>query len=98
MQRYLIQLRGDNFLLDLDGEHEKFSLQATRIIKAGSSAEAERIALIKFHQELNQSPHIVKNTPDAPRVIVDQIEELKFFQIVSKKSVRGFQFLAEEKD
>jgi len=97
MRRYRIQLRGENFLLNLDGEHAKFSLQATRVIKAGSRTEAERIALIQIHQELNQSSHIVKNTPDVPRVFVEKTDELKFYQFVSKRILRGFQFFSEEK-
>ena len=98
MQRYRDQIRGENFLLNLDGEHEKFSLLATRVIKADCRQDAERIALIQTHQELNQSSHIVKSTPDKPRVVVENIEELKFFQFVSKKAVSGFQFFAEEQD
>ena len=98
MKRFRIQLRGENFLLDLDGEHGKFGLRATRVIRANTSQEAERIGLIQIHQELNQSSHIIKSTPDAPRMIAETIDELKFYQFVSKKTLNGFEFFSEEQD
>ena len=98
MKRYRVQLRGENFLLDLDGDNGKFGFKTTRVIKANSCDEAKRIALILIHHDLNQSSHIIKNTPDAPRVIAEKIEELKFFQFVSKKKQQGFSFFSEEQD
>lgn len=96
MKRYRIQLRGENFLLDLDGEHGKFGFRASRVIKAETQAEAERIALIRIHQELNRYAPIVKNTPDAPRIILEQVKELKFFHLTGKNQSGGFDFVSEE--
>lgn len=96
MKRYRIQICGENFLLDLDGEHGKFGFSATRDIKAKNREDAERIALIKIHQELNQSAHIIKNTPDSPRVFTESIKELKFFQLFKKNNYKRFDFISEE--
>lgn len=96
MKRYRVNISGENFLLDLDGHHEKFCFSATRLIEANSPEDAERIALIRIHHELNQTNHIVKNTLDAPRVSIDSIEELKFFQFLSKKSRSKLEFKLED--
>ena len=55
MGRYKVQLRGENFLLDLDGEHSRFGFTATRVVNAASGEEARKIATIILYQELNQS-------------------------------------------
>jgi len=96
MKRYRIQICGENFLLDLDGDLGKFGFSATRVIKANNRSDAERIALIKIHCELNQSAHVIKNSPDAPRVYAESIEELKFFHFTSKKRYNRFDFFSEE--
>ena len=96
IDRYMVRMRGDNFLLNLDGDHAKFRFYATRIIKTVSAEDAERRAVIHIHQELNLNDHIVKNTPDAPRVTVENTEKLGQFRIIRKKNVRGFTYLKEE--
>jgi hypothetical protein len=95
MKRFRVQISGENFLLDLDGDHGKFGFKATRTIKATDQKNAEKTALILIHHELNQSDHIIKNTPDAPRVYVTAIEELKFYQFSGRKNLR-FEFFSEE--
>lgn len=98
MPRFRVQMRGENFLLDLDGEHAKFGLQATRIVKASTQQEAERIALIRMHQEINQSSHLVKNTPDAPRIYLERTETLKCYQYAGGKKYQDIKFIQEETD
>jgi hypothetical protein len=96
MGRYQVQLRGENFLLNIDGEHGKFGFTVTRIIKANDPEEAKRTAIIRIHQELNQSPIIVKNIADAPRVYPEQVKELKFFRYLCQKKNADFNFVTEE--
>jgi hypothetical protein len=98
MGRFKVQLRGENFLLDLDGEHAKFFFTATRIVKADSQRAAERIALIQLHQEINRSAHIVKNIPNAPRVFAEQTELLKIYQSLGKRKYRGINFIKDENE
>ena len=95
MGRYKILLRGDNFLLSIDGEHAKFGFYATRIIKSATLEQAERIAIIRVHQELNRNHQIVKNIPDVPTVKVEKTEKMGVFQFVSKRNASGFTFHSE---
>lgn len=96
MGRYKVLVRGDNFLLSLDGEHAKFGFYATRIVKSETAEDAERIAIIRIHQELNQSDHIIKNTADVPSVKVEKTVKMGSFQFIRKQRVRGFSFHPEE--
>ena len=96
MGRYIVLVRGDNFLLSLDGEHAKFGFYATRIVKSETTKGAERIAIIRIHHELNQSDHVVKGTADVPSVRVEKTEKMGPFQFVRKQRARGFIFHPEE--
>lgn len=96
MDRYKILLHGEHFLLNLDGEHAKVGFYATRIVRSDSAADAERIAVIRIHQELNLNSHIVKNIPVLPSVIVEKIEKMGSFQFVRKQKLCGFTFHTEE--
>lgn len=96
MKRYRAKIFGESFLLDLDGELETFGFSTSRIVKASNPDDAKRIALIRIHQELNQAVHIVKNSLNAARVHVESIEELKFFQFLSKKDCKGLEFIRED--
>lgn len=96
MGRYKILLRGANFLLSIDGDHARFGFYATRIVKSESIEQAEKVAIIRVHQELNRNHQIVKNIPDVPTVKVEKTEKLGIFQFVSKKTACGFIFHTEE--
>ena len=96
MGRYKVQLRGENFLLDLDGEHSRFGFTATRVVNAASGEEARKIATIILYQELNQSSHVVKNIYDAPRIKPERVDELNFYHFVRKKTQSGFNFVKDE--
>ena len=96
MDRYKVLLRGDNFLLNLDGEHGKFGFYATRIVKSASLEEAEKNAVIRIHQELNKTRFIVKGMLGSPKVSVEKSEKMGTFQFSFKKNVRGFNFHKEE--
>lgn len=96
MSRFRVQLRGKNFLLNIDGEPRKFGFSATRIVKALDIDRAKKIAIIRLHQELNNSDHRFVESPDSPKVSIQQIDELGKLQLVRKKTVSGFDFYPDE--
>ena len=96
MARYKVLLRGDNFLLNLDGDHSKFGFYATRIVKSASLEEAEKNAVIRIRHELNKSRFIVKDLLYIPNVSVEKSEMISFFHFSRKKNLRGFKFHKEE--
>ena len=96
MARFLVQVRGDSFLLSMDGEHGKFGFTASRVIEAGSREEAAQKAVIQIHQQLRQNEQIVKNIPDLPRVSVVSTKKLGPLSGRSRKRNQGFDFFVEE--
>lgn len=96
MGRYKVVLRGENFLLDLDGDHSKFRFTATRVVRAKSQEEAQKIAIILIYQELNQSRHTVKNIYNAPRINSERVEKLRCYHLFRKKTLRGFNFIKDD--
>ena len=95
MSRFLIQLCGSNFLLNIDGEHGKFGFTATRLIRARDVAEAERIAIIRIHQQLHQSKMIANGTLDLPRVVIANSRKLGFLHITTGFDKQGMDFFPE---
>lgn len=96
MPRFRVKLSGSNFLLNLDGEHAKFGFRTIRIVSADSVAEAEKMALILIHQDLNQSRQIIKNIPDAHKVVVESVEKAGWFCFSKRSSQQGFDFYHED--
>jgi hypothetical protein len=95
MARFLVQLRGENYLLNLDGEHSKVGFNAKRAVKAQSREEAERIAIIQAHQQLNQTEQVVKNIPDSPKITIVSTENIGLINFIRMKRNRDFEFFSE---
>jgi len=96
VSRFLVELRGTNFLLNIDGEHVRFGFTATRLIKANSEAEAERIALIRIHQQLNQSNDIVQGMQKSPKIAVVRCKKLRLLHFSGGFDKRGLNFFPED--
>ena len=92
MEHYRVFLRGENFILDADGEAVSFGFYTTRFVEAESHEAAEILAvdLIRGDRELAG----VKNTADNPPIIYsEEIKEIvdrcynescTFLQVLSK--------------
>jgi len=96
MGRFLVTVRGENFLLSLDGEHGKFGFTASWVVVAQSSAEAERIAIIQLYQQLNQNEQTVNNSQDAAKVSVVATEKRGLLACIGKKRSPDILFSSED--
>lgn len=65
MALYRVQLRGENFLLNLTGEVELLGFDVTHYVKADTQAEAIHVAtiLVRKNQSLSKA---LQNTPENP--------------------------------
>ena len=98
MNRFKVQLQGENFLVNCDGEHRKFGFRAQRIIDATDIESARKIAIIRVHQELNESDFRIIENADSSRVQILEIIGLTKLQRIRKKLFSGFEFYPEEDD
>jgi len=76
MNRYKIELLGENFLLNLDGEPRKFGFQLSRYLRAIDQATAEKIAAIQVRQMPALKQGVRNNSEDPPRISLQQITEV----------------------
>lgn len=98
MKNYQVLLRGENFLLNLDGDLRCFGFHTTRWIKARDEQEARKIAVILIRQD----PHLQAtqtNESSAPsRILVEEIREISALRYLMKKSQKAFAFFSDEKE
>ena len=96
MKRYRIEMRGENFLLNFDGEPHKFGFTLSRYIRAADVAVAEKIATIQARQLPSLKQGLCNDPEDPPRIRMEQIREVNplLFALRHKKQV--FELLAEE--
>ena len=96
MKKFKVKLHGKNFLLNLDGELNKFGFYATRFVRAESPQEAEKIAIILTHQNPNLRDTILNEKADRPTISLEEIKEVGFLKFFAKKSTTGFTFYPED--
>jgi hypothetical protein len=65
MPKYRVQLRGENFFLNLTGEPDLLGFRVVHYVSANSEAEAERIAIIHTRQNRQLHEHL-QNIPQNP--------------------------------
>ena len=76
MKRFRIELSGENFLLNLDGEPRKFSFLLKRYLRAIDEKMAEKMATIQARQIPALKQGVCNNGEDPPRVHLKLIREV----------------------
>ena len=96
MKRFKIELRGENFLLNLDGEPRKFGFHLSRYLRAVDEATAEKTASILVRQIPTLKQGVCNNCEDPPRICLAQISEVNplLFALLHKR--QRFELLVEE--
>ena len=98
MQKFKVQLHGQNFLLNFDGEHKKFGFHATRFVMADNQQDAERIAIIQIHQYHAIRDALANEGTDSPVVTATETHPVTFFKSLFHKSTGTFSFYPEENE
>lgn len=77
MPKYLVEINGRNFLIDMDGRVARFGFFTNRSVDASDVAAAElaAVGMIRATQRLRE---VVRNPPaDPPSIDVTQIDALE---------------------
>lgn len=98
MKKFEVKLRGENFIFSIDGEHRKFSFDATRFILAKDKQEAEKIAVIMVHKSPSIKDAVINEGPDRPRINFVETREVNALKFFFKKSENRFEFHSEENE
>lgn len=96
MKRYCIELRGENFLLNLDGEPRSFGFVLTRYLQAVDKATAEKTAVIQARQLPALQHGLCNDSEDPARISLVSIREVNPLVFALRHKKVRFQLCAEE--
>ena len=95
MKKYKVLVRGENFLINLEGEDQKSGFYTTAFVEGQDEEQAEQraMALLRNDKEFRRS--VLNEQSDPPMMFVDEIDELESFEGVNLPRT-GFSFFPEE--
>ena len=94
MKKYKVLIRGENFLINLEGKDQKLGFYTTVFVEGQDEEQAERraIRLLQDDEDFRQS--VLNEKSDAPMMFVEEITELKSFEGLNLRRI-GFSFFLE---
>ena len=96
MKKYQVKLKGENYLLSLNGEIGKFGFTATRFVKAKDPDEAEKIAKIMICHDEDLRGSIVNEGNGPPLLKLEKLTEINFLSFLLKKKTKDYSFFSED--
>ena len=95
MKKYKVLVRGENFLMNVDGEDQKLGFYTTAFVEAQDEEEAEQraIGLLRDDREFRRS--VLNEQSDAPMMFADEMHEVESFEGLHLPRT-GFSFFPEE--
>ena len=91
IKKYKVIVRGENFLLKLDGKAGKVGFYTTRFIEALNDHEAEETAISGLRDDPTLRQVVLNEKSDAPMLFAEEIVELNSFDGLTLPGT-GFSF------
>ncbi len=91
MKRYRVMVKGENFLVQMDGRGGKWGFFTTRIVTAKDPVEAESKAVESITFELQE--WVLNDRSDSPILYVVECEETVWWKNV--RAGKGFSWFPE---
>ncbi len=88
-------MRGQNFLLNLDGKVGKLGFYTTRFVEAKNDADAEDVAISTLRNDSTLRADVLNDKSDAPMLFAEEIAELESFDGLNMPGT-GFSFYADD--
>ena len=95
LNKYKVLVRGQNFLLNVDGSVGKFGFFTTRFAEADTPAQAEETAILALRADSTLRSNTLNDEADTPMLFVEDIEELDSFDGITPPGA-GFSFYRED--
>jgi len=95
MKKFQVLLKGENFLLNIDGELRQFGFKTTRWIKAADELEARKIATILTRQDPHLQANQINESQVPSRIVVEDVKEVGLLRFLWKKSANDFKFFSD---
>ncbi|HET6891788.1 MAG TPA: hypothetical protein VFH31_11850, partial [Pyrinomonadaceae bacterium] len=80
MKKYKVFVRGDNFLINLDGVNQKMGFYTTRFVEAQNEEAAEYAVMNMLRSDPKLVKGVLNEGSDPPMMYAEEIEELKSFK------------------
>jgi hypothetical protein len=91
MYKYKVLLRGQNFLLNLEGKRERVGFYTTRFVEAQNPQEAEANAISALRTDPELCDSVLNDKSDPPMMFIEEITELESFDGLTLPGT-GFSF------
>jgi len=85
MKRFCVEIKGENLLFNLDGEHQMFGMEATCFVMAEDEQLAGKTALAKLLQAPTLRERLVDEGQRRASYAAHTITELSWFAYLRKK-------------
>jgi hypothetical protein len=92
-RKYRVLIKGQNFLLNKDGETPKTGFYTTRFVEAQDAKQAEAVAIELIKSDAKLADIVLNKRGDTPRLHIEEVEEVKRL-----RSQVGYAFYSEEED
>lgn len=86
---YQVNLLGDNYLINMNGQTRKLGFVTTRVVQAETLADAERLALRLVKLELRGK--VLNRADDPPRLAVE--DSVRIEPVVDDPRATGLRFV-----
>lgn len=80
MKKYKVLVRGENFLINLDGVKQKVGFYTTRFIEARDEEDAENAVMEMLRADPKLIKGVLNEKSDSPIMYAEEIEELESFE------------------
>lgn len=95
MKKYSVMVRGESFLVNMDGEQQLLNFVATRKVKAKAVEEAEQKAIDLVKQDSELLDILIENSNYKPTLFIEEVAYLPWW---SRLGGRGYTFYTENDD
>jgi hypothetical protein len=92
MKRFCVQVKGENLLFNLDGEHQLFGMEATCFVMAEDEQLAGKTALAKLMLAPTLKERLVDEGQCRASYVTQSITELSWFEYFRKKRSEKVEF------
>jgi hypothetical protein len=95
MKNYRVFVRGENFLINVDGCVKKLGFYTTRFVEANDEREAEENAISILRKDPKLRGCILNKESDTPMLFVEEIEKVDSFDGLTLPGA-GFSFYPDD--
>jgi hypothetical protein len=80
MKKFRVFVRGENFLINLDGVEQKLGFYTTRYVEAQNEEAAEYVVMDMLRGDRKLAKGVLNDKSDPPMMYAEEVEEIDSFE------------------